>query len=537
MDANVRVRHVGRRHLEHVRGGRHRRGADPARIGEVRLAHAQAGCRRVHLCDEGRDAAGVPPGQEVGVVVRRVHEQAADDLALGQLLAQRDLCVGVVVDGVAVVVVDVGLGHGDRGAGIARSQRVVVQHDVGRHELGQARHRRRLLGCRRHADADGRDGDGSLARGRPRERDRVPGDADGPGQHGGHHRRRVRGARPHAHDDGARRDQHEQRREQHQAAGRVPPSVRVHDMAPPFWGRRGRRRRVSQRVEPERRHHQRRRTVLAHLRLSASSSSGVMSTARALEPSLGPTTPACSKQVHQAAGPGEADAQLALEHGGGAELGAHHEVPGLHQQLVVVVVDAGTAHRAVLDAVDPHDGLGLAPLGTPVADDLAHLLLRDPGGLETARDVGRGGEQQHVPLADQALGAGLVQDHPAVGQRGDREGHAARDVGLDDPGDDVDRGPLGGDHQVDADGARHLGDAHDGVLDVAGRHHHQVVQLVDDDEDEGQRLGRLGLVVDLALVVDGRMVLAQGPGGGVTRPAPGPTVAAGARSPSATSWL
>ena len=41
-------------------------------------------------------------------------------------------------------------------------------------------------------------------------------------------------------------------------------------------------------------------------------------------------------------------------------------------------------------------------------------------------------EQEHVPLADQALGAGLIEDHPAVRQGGDREGHAARDVGLDD---------------------------------------------------------------------------------------------------------
>ena len=74
-----------------------------------------------------------------------------------------------------------------------------------------------------------------------------------------------------------------------------------------------------------------------------SSSSGVMSTARALEPSLGPTTPRLLEQVHEAPGPGEADPQLALQHGGGAELGAHDEVPGLRQQLVVVVVDAVAA--------------------------------------------------------------------------------------------------------------------------------------------------------------------------------------------------
>jgi len=40
---------------------------------------------------------------------------------------------------------------------------------------------------------------------------------------------------------------------------------------------------------------------------------------------------------------------------------------------------------------------------------------------------------------------------------------------------------------VDADGAGQLGHAADQVLDLAGRHHHQVGQLVDDDDDVGER--------------------------------------------------
>ena len=38
------------------------------------------------------------------------------------------------------------------------------------------------------------------------------------------------------------------------------------------------------------------------------------------------------------------------------------------------------------------------------------------------------------------------------------------------------------------DGARHLRDAADARLDVARSHHHQVVELVDDDEDVRQAL-------------------------------------------------
>ena len=49
---------------------------------------------------------------------------------------------------------------------------------------------------------------------------------------------------------------------------------------------------------------------------------------------------------------------------------------------------------------------------------------------------------------------------------------------------------------VDAGGARHLGEALDGAFDVLAGDHHQVGHLVDDDDDVGQRLE----VHDLVLV-------------------------------------
>ena len=48
---------------------------------------------------------------------------------------------------------------------------------------------------------------------------------------------------------------------------------------------------------------------------------------------------------------------------------------------------------------------------------------------------------------------------------------------------------------MDTDRPCHLGDADDRLLDVPGRHHHQVIELVDDDHDERQPLGRTGLVL------------------------------------------
>ena len=61
-------------------------------------------------------------------------------------------------------------------------------------------------------------------------------------------------------------------------------------------------------------------------------------------------------------------------------------------------------------------------------------------------------------------------------------------VGLDHAGQDVHRGALRRDDEVDADGARLLREAHDRLLDFLGRGHHQVGQLVDDDHDERHRL-------------------------------------------------
>ncbi len=45
---------------------------------------------------------------------------------------------------------------------------------------------------------------------------------------------------------------------------------------------------------------------------------------------------------------------------------------------------------------------------------------------------------------------------------------------------------------MDAHGAGHLGDAHHRLFDVARRDHHQVVQLINHDDDVGQLLGPRG---------------------------------------------
>ncbi len=94
---------------------------------------------------------------------------------------------------------------------------------------------------------------------------------------------------------------------------------------------------------------------------------------------------------------------------------------------------------------------------------------------------------EHVAAAEQRLGAVGVEDGARIDLGGHAERHAGREVGLDQSGDDIDRRPLRGQHQVNADGARHLRQARDGSFDVLPVEHHQVGQLVDDDDDVGQR--------------------------------------------------
>ena len=126
------------------------------------------------------------------------------------------------------------------------------------------------------------------------------------------------------------------------------------------------------------------------------------------------------------------------------------------------------AHEAALDA------LGLAPLGFG---------------------------EEHVAVAHELLGTGLVEDDARVYVGGDEQPDAVGDVRLDHARDDVARGALGCDDEVDAGGTCELGDAHDRILDVLARDHHEIGELVNDDDDEGHLVGMVAVFVgELALL-------------------------------------
>ena len=130
-------------------------------------------------------------------------------------------------------------------------------------------------------------------------------------------------------------------------------------------------------------------------------------------------------------------------------------------------------------------------LRLPEVDHAVNFLVADESTLDASRFPGVDRLVEHVAPTEQLFRTARIEDHPAVDLRADGEGDARRDVGLDEPGDDVCGRPLRGDDEVDADRPGKLRDPADELFDLAGRHHHQVGQLVDHDDDVRQPPGEL----------------------------------------------
>jgi len=88
------------------------------------------------------------------------------------------------------------------------------------------------------------------------------------------------------------------------------------------------------------------------------------------------------EEIHEAAGPREADPELPLQHARRAHAGADDKVHRLAEQVVgVVIVVAVATASCPVGALHTLDVGRLGHLAPPVGDDLAHALLVDPCAL------------------------------------------------------------------------------------------------------------------------------------------------------------
>ena len=87
-----------------------------------------------------------------------------------------------------------------------------------------------------------------------------------------------------------------------------------------------------------------------------------------------------------------------------------------------------------------------------------------------------------------------VEDGARIDFRRDLIRDARGEIRFDHAGDDVDRRPLSGDDQMNADRARFLRQPRDGIFNILRRDHHQIGKFVDDDHDVVHRLGRGPLI-------------------------------------------
>ena len=86
----------------------------------------------------------------------------------------------------------------------------------------------------------------------------------------------------------------------------------------------------------------------------------------------------------------------------------------------------------------------------------------------------------------------MIQDGAAVDFAADLKTQPCGDVGFDQTRDDVHAGALRGQNQVNTGGTRFLCQTCNQLFNLFAHHHHQVGQLVNDDDHIGQTFNRLG---------------------------------------------
>ena len=153
----------------------------------------------------------------------------------------------------------------------------------------------------------------------------------------------------------------------------------------------------------------------------------------------------------------------------------------------------GRAAALVEQAVD----VGRRAAAFPVRHHAVHFVVGYEGAVHPGGQAAARGQIEHVAVAQQLLGAALIENGARIDLGTDLKSDAAGHVGFNQAGDHVHGGPLRGQNQVDAGGAGLLRDTRDQLFDFLADDHHHVGEFVDDHNDTRQRVeGRRALLLD-----------------------------------------
>lgn len=121
--------------------------------------------------------------------------------------------------------------------------------------------------------------------------------------------------------------------------------------------------------------------------------------------------------------------------------------------------------------------------------DAFYLFCLDEDSLEASRRHRTRREVEHITATEEILGSDLIEDRTGVDIRGDGKGNTRRDIRLDESGDDIDRWSLGCEDEMETDRTCLLGDTSNSCLDFfLVPAHHEVSELIDDDDDHGHSI-------------------------------------------------
>src|SRR5450830_543271 len=121
-----------------------------------------------------------------------------------------------------------------------------------------------------------------------------------------------------------------------------------------------------------------------------------------------------------------------------------------------------------------------------MADYAMHFVIGNKSPVHAHGQTSSRRHVQHIAHTQQSFGPHLVQNRARVDLRRYLEGDTGRNIRLDQSCDHVYRWALRGQNQVQTCCAGLLRDTRDELLDFFTHHHHQVGQLIDDDNDGRQ---------------------------------------------------